>query len=133
MIMITNEVHFQRHDLGEFSLCERAGSKIENNQKILDNTLKVQKTLKDMHRTLLDAVVAAGGGTTSKEIRSAIPDLLMPGFLSSRFFLRLILVKYIGSGFYISAELADFDIPIKYEELGGVLKMARIMIQAKVN
>ncbi|GET61601.1 protein NYNRIN-like [Rhizophagus irregularis DAOM 181602=DAOM 197198] len=37
-----------RHDLAkdmtwgrEFSLCERAGSKIENNRKILDNTLKV--------------------------------------------------------------------------------------------
>ncbi|CAG8734344.1 4712_t:CDS:2, partial [Rhizophagus irregularis] len=42
------EVHSQRHDLAkdmtwgrEFSLCERAGSKIENNRKILDNTLKV--------------------------------------------------------------------------------------------
>ncbi|RUP47447.1 hypothetical protein BC936DRAFT_145725 [Jimgerdemannia flammicorona] len=43
---------FTRHDLGkdlmwgrEFSLCERAGSKIENRQKVLNNSLKVQKTL----------------------------------------------------------------------------------------
>lgn len=129
---------FTRHDLGkdltwgrEFSLCERVGSKIENNQKILENSLKVQKTLRDMHRTLVDAVVMAGGGTISKEVRSAIPDLLMPGFLSSRFFLRLILVKYIGSGHCISAELADFDVPESYGELGGILKIARIMLQAK--
>ncbi|RIB22565.1 hypothetical protein C2G38_2033470 [Gigaspora rosea] len=43
--------HFtDKHDLAkdltwgkEFSLCERAGSKIENGKKILDNTFKVQK------------------------------------------------------------------------------------------
>ncbi|RUS22904.1 hypothetical protein BC937DRAFT_95225 [Endogone sp. FLAS-F59071] len=46
---------FTRHDLAkdlpwgrEFSLCERAGSKVENEKKVLSNTLKVQKTLKDL-------------------------------------------------------------------------------------
>ncbi|CAG8609410.1 10714_t:CDS:10 [Acaulospora morrowiae] len=60
---------FTKHDLGkdlpygrEFSLCERTGSKIENKRKILSNTLKVQKTLRDMHRALFEAVSTAGGG-----------------------------------------------------------------------
>ncbi|CAG8785674.1 6304_t:CDS:2, partial [Gigaspora rosea] len=34
-----------------FSFCEKAGSKIENGRKILDNTFKVQKTLRDMHHS----------------------------------------------------------------------------------
>ncbi|CAI2190225.1 15221_t:CDS:2, partial [Funneliformis geosporum] len=115
----------------EFSLCERAGSKIENNRKILDKALKVQKTLKDMHKTLTDTIVMTSDGAISKEVLDVIPKMLMPGFLSSRFFIRLILIIYVGAGFYLSAELAEFDIPTAYEELMGVLKMARIMLQAK--
>ncbi|CAG8467813.1 9165_t:CDS:10 [Funneliformis caledonium] len=129
---------FTRHDLAkdmtwgrEFSLCERAGSRIENHKKILDNTLKVQKTLKDMHKTLIDTIVMTSGGTISKEVLDVIPKMLMPGFLSSRFFIRMILIMYVGAGFYLSAELAEFDIPTAYEELEGVLKMARVMLQAK--
>ncbi|CAG8499081.1 5819_t:CDS:10 [Funneliformis mosseae] len=129
---------FTRHDLAkdmtwgrEFSLCERAGSRIENHKKILDNTLKVQKTLKDMHKTLIDTIVMTSGGTISKEVLDVIPKMLMPGFLSSRFFIRMILIMYVGAGFYLSAELAEFDIPTAYEELGGVLKMARVILQAK--
>jgi hypothetical protein len=104
----------------EFSLCERAGSKIENNRKILDNTLKVQKTLKDMHKTLIDTIVTTSCGAISKEVLDIIPKMLMPGFLSSRFFIRMILVIYVGAGFYLSAELVEFDIPTTYEELVGV-------------
>jgi hypothetical protein len=116
---------FTRHDLAkdlawgrEFSLCECAGSRIENNRKILDNTLKVQKIFKDMHRTLIDTIVITSG-RISKEV-------LIPGFLSSRFFIRMILIMYIGTGFYLSAELAEFDIPITYKELGEVLKMGML-------
>ncbi|RUS25305.1 hypothetical protein BC938DRAFT_472353 [Jimgerdemannia flammicorona] len=65
----------QRHDLAndltwgqEFSLCERAGSKIENGKKLLNNTLKVQKTLRDMHRTLVDSIIEAGGGALSRQV-----------------------------------------------------------------
>ncbi|CAB4468629.1 unnamed protein product [Rhizophagus irregularis] len=54
---------FTKHDLAkdlpygrEFSLCERTGSRIENERKILSNTLKAQKTLRDMHRTLVEAI-----------------------------------------------------------------------------
>ncbi|RUS29525.1 hypothetical protein BC938DRAFT_480553 [Jimgerdemannia flammicorona] len=129
---------FTRHDLGkdlmwgrEFSLCERAGSKIENRQKVLNDSLKVQKTLKDMHRTLVDAVVAAGSGTISKQVFHVVPKLLMPGFISSRFFIRVILVAYVGAGFYLSTELAEFDIPSSANELLGVIKVARIMLQVK--
>lgn len=86
-----------------------------------------------MHRTLVDAVVVAGGGTISKQVLHAIPKLLMPGFISSGFFIRVILVAYVGAGFYISAELAEFDIPSSNNELSGVIKMARIMLQVKVS
>ncbi|CAG8660294.1 3836_t:CDS:2, partial [Gigaspora rosea] len=59
---------FTKHDFAkdltwgqEFSFCEKAGSKIENAKKFLDNTFKVQKTLRDMHQTLMEAVSQAGG------------------------------------------------------------------------
>ncbi|RUS34297.1 hypothetical protein BC938DRAFT_481365 [Jimgerdemannia flammicorona] len=68
---------FTRHDLGreltwgqELSLCERAGSKIENGKKILDNTLRVQKTLRDMHRTIVHTIMQAGGRALSKPVAS---------------------------------------------------------------
>ncbi|CAG8601311.1 4881_t:CDS:2, partial [Paraglomus occultum] len=93
-----------RHDLAkdlpygrEFSLCERTGSKIDNERKILSNTLKAQKTLRDMHRTLIEAISAD------------------------------------GAGFYTSVNLADFDIPTTYSELGSVIRIARIMLQKLLN
>jgi len=84
--------NLQRHDLGrelcwgEFSLCERTGSKMEDTPKIFSNTLKVQKTLRDMHRNLIEAISAEGGGTLSNPVIQASTKLLMPGFLSSYLF-----------------------------------------------
>ncbi|CAG8810579.1 4423_t:CDS:2, partial [Dentiscutata erythropus] len=115
----------------EFSLCERTGSKTEDMPKILSNTLKVQKTLRDMHRTLIEAISAEGGGTLSKPVLQAGTKLLMPGFLSSHFFIRAILIIYIGSGFYASVNLADVYIPTKYQELEFIIKISRTMLQIK--
>ncbi|CAJ0769465.1 12254_t:CDS:2, partial [Entrophospora sp. SA101] len=120
---------FTKHDLAkdlpygrEFSLCERTGSRIENERKILSNTLKAQKTLRDMHRTLVEAISVEGGGMLSKQVLRATTKLLMPGFLSHCFFIRAFLVVYIGGGFYSSIILADFDIPSTYSELGSIIK-----------
>ncbi|CAG8832693.1 9875_t:CDS:2, partial [Gigaspora margarita] len=127
-----------RHDLGrelcwgrEFSLCERTGSKTEDTRKIFSNTLKVQKTLRDMHRNLIEAISADGGGTLSKPVIQASTKLLMPGFLSSYFFIRAILVIYVGGGFYASVNLADLYIPTKYQELEFIIKISRSMLQIK--
>ncbi|CAG8536651.1 4996_t:CDS:10 [Acaulospora morrowiae] len=129
---------FTRHDLGrelswgrEFSLCERTGSKIEDTPKIFSNSLKVQKTLRDMHQNLIKTIFAEGGGTLSKPVLEASTKLLMPGFLSSYFFMRAILIIYIGGGFYASVNLSEFYIPIKYQELEFLIKMSRIMLQIK--
>ncbi|RUS34225.1 hypothetical protein BC938DRAFT_481734 [Jimgerdemannia flammicorona] len=129
---------FTKHDLAknltwgqEFSLCERAGSKIENGRKILDNTLKVQKTLRDMHRTLLDTLSEAGGGVLPAKIIQAFGKLLLPGFVSSGFFVRVLLNVYLGGGYYGSTKLAEFDIPTLSEELGRVVTMARTMLNVK--
>ncbi|CAJ0639611.1 12420_t:CDS:10 [Entrophospora sp. SA101] len=130
---------FTKHDLAkdlpygrEFSLCERTGSRIENERKILSNTLKAQKTLRDMHRTLVEAISVEGGGMLSKQVLRATTKLLMPGFLSHCFFIRAFLVVYIGGGFYSSIILADFDIPSTYSELGSIIKVSRIMLRVKV-
>ncbi|RUP48746.1 hypothetical protein BC936DRAFT_144059 [Jimgerdemannia flammicorona] len=129
---------FTKHDLAknltwgqEVSLCERAGSKIENGRKILDNTLKVQKTLRDMHRTLLDTLSEAGGGVLPAKIIQAFGKLLLPGFVSSGFFVRVLLNVYLGGGYYGSTKLAEFDIPTLSEELGRVVTMARTMLNVK--
>ncbi|GBB86239.1 hypothetical protein RclHR1_12680005 [Rhizophagus clarus] len=129
---------FTKHNLGtnlswgrEFSLCERTGSKIEDKRKILTNTLKVQKTLRDMHQTLIKTISIEGGGMLSKPVLRASSKLLMPGFLSSYFFMRAILIIYVGEGYYSSLNLADFDIPTKYEELEYTIRISRIMIQVK--
>ncbi|CAI2193613.1 9362_t:CDS:2, partial [Funneliformis geosporum] len=129
---------FTKHNLGtnlswgrEFSLCERTGSKIEDKPKILSNTLKVQKTLRDMHQTLIKTISIEGGGMLSKPVLRASSKLLMPGFLSSYFFMRAILIIYVGEGYYSSLNLADFDIPTKYEELEYTIRISRIMLQVK--
>ncbi|CAG8707210.1 4247_t:CDS:2, partial [Dentiscutata heterogama] len=115
----------------EFSLCERTGSKIEDTHKIFSNSLKVQKTLRDMHQNLIKTIFAEGGGTLSKPVLEASTKLLMPGFLSSYFFMRAILIIYIGGGFYASINLSEFYIPTKYQELEFLIRMSRIMLQIK--
>ncbi|GES83370.1 hypothetical protein GLOIN_2v221147 [Rhizophagus clarus] len=72
-----------------------------------------------------------GGGMLSKPVLRASSKLLMPGFLSSYFFMRAILIIYVGEGYYSSLNLADFDIPTKYEELEYTIRISRIMIQVK--
>ncbi|CAG8562152.1 3022_t:CDS:10 [Ambispora gerdemannii] len=79
---------FTKHDLGkdlswgrEFSVCEHTGSKIENKRKIISNNLKAQKTLRDMHRSLIEAISAEGGGMLSKPVLQASTKILMPGYL----------------------------------------------------
>ncbi|RUS33425.1 hypothetical protein BC938DRAFT_471783 [Jimgerdemannia flammicorona] len=129
---------FTRHDLGrelpwgrEFSLCERAGSRISNDKKVFLDTLRVQKTLRDMHQSLMETITAAGGRAfRKKKVLYASPKLLMPGFMSSSFSIHDLLV-YIGAGIYTSVKLANFDIPESYGEIGGVVKVARIMLQTK--
>ena len=98
----------------------------------IGNTLRVQKTLRDAHQTLVKVIAAEGGGTLSKLVRKACTKLLMPGFLSHSFFIRAFLVVYIGGGFYSSIILADFDIPLTYSELGSIIKVSRIMLRVKV-
>ncbi|RUP44147.1 hypothetical protein BC936DRAFT_149875, partial [Jimgerdemannia flammicorona] len=129
---------FTRHDLSkdsvwgrEFSLCERAGSTVENRQKISSDTTKVQKTLRDMHQSLYDAITEAGNGALSKSVSNQTTKLLMPGFISSYFFVRILLVLYVGAGFYASLDLAEFDIPTTTKEIENILKVARIMLQIK--
>lgn len=140
IISVFANINFQKHDLGkelywgrEFSLCERTGSKCEDTSKVLSNTLKVQKTLRDMHRNLVESISDENGGMLSMPVLHASTKLLMPGFLSSYFFLRAMLIVYIGGGFYISANLADLYIPTKYEELESILKISRVMLQIRVS
>ncbi|CAG8456502.1 10196_t:CDS:2 [Cetraspora pellucida] len=130
--------HPDKHDFAkdltwgqEFSLCERAGSKIENGRKILDNTLKVQKTLRDMHETLLETLSQAGGGTVPVRVLKAFRKLVLPGFISSRFFIRVLLNVYIGGKYYGSNVLAEFDIPTRFDELGKIVTIARVMLNVK--
>ncbi|RIB20053.1 hypothetical protein C2G38_2180214 [Gigaspora rosea] len=88
----------------EFSLCEHAGSKIEYTKEVLTNTLKMQKTLRDMHKTLVK--VENRGYLDKYELDTTMAKT-------------------------IAAILADFDIPTKYEELGSVIKISCIMLQIK--
>lgn len=86
-----------------------------------------------MHQTLIKVISAEGGGMLSKPVLQASSKLLMPGFLSSCFFMRTILIIYVGEGYYSSLNLADFDIPTKYGELEHIIKISRIMLQIKVS
>ncbi|KAG9293001.1 hypothetical protein G9A89_016363 [Geosiphon pyriformis] len=128
---------FTRHDLSneawgqEFSMCERAGSKPDNKSKILLDTLRVQKTMRDMHRALTGNIFAAGNGAVSKPVLNAFTKLLMPGFVSSYFFIRTILVVYVGAGFYASIQLSEFNIPTTYDQLGNIVNIAREMLRVK--
>ncbi|CAG8649461.1 5257_t:CDS:2, partial [Paraglomus brasilianum] len=112
----------------EFSLCERSGSKIEDGRKILDNTLKVQKTLRDMHQTLLETLSNAGGGAV---VVQAFRKLILPGFISSRFFVRVLLNVYIGGKYHGSIMLAEFDIPTQFDEMGNIVAIAQMMLNVK--
>ncbi|KAG9300280.1 hypothetical protein G9A89_011353 [Geosiphon pyriformis] len=128
---------FTRHDLSnkswgqEFSMCERAGSKPDNKAKIDSDTLKLQKTLRDMHKALLKDISTAGGGAVTKPVLKAFTKLIMPGFVSSFFFIRVILVVYVGAGFYASRQMAEFNIPTTYDQLEGFIDVARAMLRTK--
>ncbi|CAG8648577.1 4112_t:CDS:2 [Paraglomus brasilianum] len=129
---------FTKHDLAkdltwgqEFSLCERAGSKIENGRKILDNTLKVQKTLHDMHQTLLETLSNAGGGAVPVKVAQAFRKLLLPGFISSQFFIQVLLNVYIGGKYHGSIMLAEFDVPTQFDEMSKIVTIAQMMLNVK--
>lgn len=113
-------------------MCERAGSKPDNKAKIDSDTLKLQKTLRDMHKALLKDISTAGGGTVTKPVLKAFTKLIMPGFVSSFFFIRVILVVYVGAGFYASRQMAEFNIPTTYDQLEGFIDVARAMLRTKV-
>ncbi|POG58483.1 hypothetical protein GLOIN_2v1730315, partial [Rhizophagus irregularis DAOM 181602=DAOM 197198] len=50
----------------------------------------------------------------SKQVLNACSKLIMPGFASSWFYFRAVLIIYVGGGFYASFELGKFDIPTSY-------------------
>ncbi len=79
-------------------------------KKIFSNTLKVLKTLRDMHKNLMESIKNAGNCSLTKSVLNNFPKLVIPGFLSSYFFIRVYLVVYVG-----------------------VVKIARIMLQVKVS
>ncbi|RUS23791.1 hypothetical protein BC938DRAFT_474622, partial [Jimgerdemannia flammicorona] len=81
--------------------------------------------------SLYDAITEAGNGALSKSVSNQTTKLLMPGFISSYFFVRILLVLYVGAGFYASLDLAEFDIPTTTKEIENILKAARIMLQIK--
>jgi len=87
--------------------------------------------MRDMHRTLVHTIMQAGGRALSKPIVRAFDKLMIPGFISSRYFIRVLLNLYIGAGYHISTRLAEFDIPTQLDDLGGIVKMARTMLQVK--
>ncbi|CAI2190174.1 20214_t:CDS:2, partial [Funneliformis geosporum] len=73
---------FTKHDLGkelywgrEFSLCERTGSKCEDMSKILKNTLKLQKALRDMHRNLIESISNESGKASDLYIPTKYEEL----------------------------------------------------------
>ncbi|CAG8517742.1 16529_t:CDS:2 [Acaulospora colombiana] len=87
----------QKHELEkdlpwgrEFSMCE---SKVDDDAK---DILKTQKTLRDMHKSLVNAIMAESGGSLTKHVLRAYTELLMPGFVSKSFFIRAILIVYVG-------------------------------------
>ena len=113
-------------------MCERAGSKADNQAKIDSDALKLQKTLRDMHKALIKDISTAGGGAVTKPVLNAFTKLIMPGFVSSFSFIRVILVVYVGAGFYMSQKMAEFNIPTTYDQLKGLIDVAHAMLQAKV-
>ena len=127
-------VFWQCHDLSnaswgqEFSMCECAGSELMKALRIPSLTLRVQKTIWDMHKALVKDISTAGAGAVSKPVLNAFPRLLMPAFVSSYFFFRIILIGYIGAGFYASVQLSEFNIPTMDEELGNIVNIAREML-----
>jgi len=85
-----------------------------------------------MHRSLVKAIAIESGGALSKQVLNACNKLMMPGFASSWFYLRAVLIIYVGGGFYTSFELGKFDIPTLYDEIWKLTKIACIMLQIKV-
>ncbi|CAG8754206.1 6881_t:CDS:2, partial [Acaulospora morrowiae] len=115
----------------EFSFCERAELKIENGKKIFDNTLKVQKTLCDMHQKLLETLSNAGGGAIPVKVVQTSRKLLLPGFILSQFFIQVLLNVYIGGKYYGSIMLAELNVPTQFDEMSNIATIARMMLNIK--
>ena len=86
-----------------------------------------------MHMSLMKSITSVSNKRVSKEVLRSFPKLLMPGLISSHFFLQAVLIVYVGAGFYVSTDLAELEIPTDYDELDKILKVARIILQIKVN
>ena len=86
-----------------------------------------------MHMSLMKSIASVSNKRVSKEVLQSFPKLLMPGLLSSHFCLQAVLIVYVGAGFYVSTDLAELEIPTDYDELDKILKVARIILQIKVN
>jgi len=84
-----------------------------------------------MHMSLIKSIASIGNKRVSKEVLQLFPKLLMPGLLSSHFYLQAVLIVYVGAGFYISTDLAELEIPTDYDELDKILNVARIILRIK--
>lgn len=67
----------------------------------------------------------------SKSVMQANTKLPI-GFLSSHFLMHAILIMYVEV-YYSLINLADFNIPTKYEKLKSIIEISRIMLQIKVS
>ncbi|CAG8564511.1 12801_t:CDS:2 [Funneliformis mosseae] len=63
-----------------WKILKRTGSKCEDTSNILSSTFKVQKTLRDMHRNLIESISDESCGMLSNPVLHASNKLLMPGF-----------------------------------------------------
>ncbi|KAG9296948.1 hypothetical protein G9A89_003662 [Geosiphon pyriformis] len=74
------------------------------------------------HSDPLNTLSETGGGALSPKIIQNFPKLLIPGFVSSRFFVRVLLNVCFGGEYCGSTKLAELDIPTQLNDLRRIVR-----------
>ena len=81
----------------------------------------------------METLSEVGGGALLVKVVQAFWQLILPGFITSWFFIHVLVNMYIGSKYYGSTVLGEFDIPTRFDEMGKIVEIAWIMLTIKVN
>ncbi|KAI8822811.1 hypothetical protein BJ741DRAFT_635165 [Chytriomyces cf. hyalinus JEL632] len=115
----------------EFSGVERVGSKQNPGNKLQTDSLKLAKTLRDMHVKLRRDIEAACGGFMPKEAANSMQVLRMGGFRTTGFTVQTSVLIYAGGGFFIRKVVNDFAVPTHERDIGKNVVIIKEMMKMK--
>ncbi|KAI8820619.1 hypothetical protein BJ741DRAFT_637980 [Chytriomyces cf. hyalinus JEL632] len=130
--LITSKHNTSEQGFGhEFSGVERVGSNLNPGNKLQTDSLKLSKTLRDMHVKLRKDIETACGGYMSKEAADAMQIIRMCGFRTTGYTVQSSALVYAGGGFFIRKVISDFAVPTHERDIRMNVVIIKEMLKMK--